>query len=382
MSVNKVEINNKTVLDLTTDTVTANDLTFAKKAHDSAGLSIVGKNPIGYNGSKLIVVDTSKVDEGIDITYPGYPTKTLTLGSIEGNWINTSLPTSAQWYSVAYGAGRFISLDHGVGYGSSSFIYSVDDGITWKSGTLPISGNWYLIKYLGGKFISFNRTNGSNVGIYSLDGITWVQFSLPEISTYSTWEDIDYGNGIYIAVTNTSTGNSIIARSTDGINWTSHAAPVTTGGQIAFGDGKFVAKGANGELFYSEDGINWTLESQTLTSATLRFGNGIFVAPSVDTYGSNKFAYSEDGINWTQGTFPSTARWYNVHYGNGRFIITISGSSNTALQSFNGINWDIISMPGNYSWYALAYGKSNFVALANQKNIGAYKNSESGLILT
>lgn len=378
MSVNKVEINSKTVLDLTMDTVTANDLTFNKKAHNSAGLSITGKNPIGYNGSKLLVVDTSKVDEGINITYPGYPTKTLLVGSIEGNWVNTSLPTSGNWQSVAYGAGRFVSLHPG----TSIFIYSEDDGVTWKNKTLPVSGQWILVKYFGGKFISFNRTNGSDIGIYSLDGINWVQFSLPEISSYSYWNDIAYGNGIYIAVTYTSTGNSIIARSTDGINWTSHIAPVTTGGRITFGNGKFVATGTRGELFYSEDGINWTLESQTMTIAALEFGSGVFIAPFSDTYGSNKFAYSEDGIDWTQGTFPSLARWYNVHYGNGRFIITVSGSSNTALQSSDGINWNVISMPGNYSWSALAYGKSNFVTLAYSKNIGAYKNSESGLILT
>jgi hypothetical protein len=58
------------------------------------------------------------------------------------NWAETTLPSSASWYSVTYGNGKFVA----VVYNSNKAAYSTD-GRTWTETTLPSSGNWESVAY-------------------------------------------------------------------------------------------------------------------------------------------------------------------------------------------------------------------------------------------
>lgn len=82
----------------------------------------------------------------------------------EPNWQVSSLPASANWTSVCYGAGKFVA----VAKDSNIAAYSID-GINWTQTTLPTSGKWYSVCYGNGKFVAV----GSALAAYSADGINW-----------------------------------------------------------------------------------------------------------------------------------------------------------------------------------------------------------------
>lgn len=160
-------------------------------------------------------------------------------------------------------------------------------------------------------------------------------------------------------------------------------------GGIAFGDGLFVAAGAEGEIMSSVDGINWTdLTSipeshdyfdvrfgdntfiaaggpviQTLTGpaagarttyqngtvVSLAYGNGTWVSVGgviVDFNWSSFFLRStDDGASWTQeGSIPVSGALQNlldVAFGNGVFL-AVAGSGDV-YGSIDGTNWSKIS---------------------------------------
>ena len=60
-----------------------------------------------------------------------------------------SLPSSANWMSVTYGDGKFVT----VASSSSKSAYSTD-GINWTASTLPSSANWMSVTYGDGKFVA------------------------------------------------------------------------------------------------------------------------------------------------------------------------------------------------------------------------------------
>ena len=270
-----------------------------------------------------------------------------------------SLPTSADWYFITYGAGKFVA----VAWNSNIAAY-LTDGSNWTQTTLPVSTNWWSVTYGDGKFVAVARD--SNIAAYSTDGINWTQVTLPNSSK---WTSITYGAGKFVVVAQTS---NIAAYSTDGINWTQVTLPISNGWwYIAYGDGKFVAVAYSSNIAaYSTDGSNW--EQVTLpTSADWRFiayGNGKFVVVTGD---SDIVAYSTDGINWTQTTLPNSSNWTSITYGNGKFVV-VAGDSNTAAYSTDGINWTKTTLPVFTRWQSVTYGDGKFVAVTYGSNTAAY----------
>ena len=93
--------------------------------------------------------DRSLVAEFLEVQY--------TLGV---DWWITTLPESANWYSVAYGNGKFVAVASGSNKAACS-----TDGIAWTSVTLPSSANWRSVAYGNGKFVAV--ASGSNKAAYS-----------------------------------------------------------------------------------------------------------------------------------------------------------------------------------------------------------------------
>jgi glycopeptide antibiotics resistance protein len=195
-----------------------------------------------------------------------------------------------------------------VAQSSNKAAYSID-GITWIAATLPSSANWVSITYGNGKFVTV-AAGDSNKAAYSTNGINWTMSTLPSIAN---WLGVTYGNDKFVAVAN---GSNKAAYSTNGINWTASTLPSNAGWHnVTYGNGKFVTVAWNEtRVAYSPNGINWTAASALPSIADWRdivYGNGKFVAV---TNGSNKAAYSTNGINWTASTLPSIASWFNVVY--------------------------------------------------------------------
>ncbi len=175
-------------------------------------------------------------------------------------WKLANISSTANWSSVCYGGGKFVA----VAYDSSKAAYS-SDGITWKSATMSSdSAYWESVCYGGGKFVAV--AYDSDRVAYSDDGITW-KFSTG--IAWELWVSVCYGGGKFVATAYGS--NKPVIYSSDGITWTEATLPSFTTNfhykrSVCYGGGKFVMLVPYGdEAAYSEDGATW--KSVTLPSS-------------------------------------------------------------------------------------------------------------------
>lgn len=184
------------------------------------------------------------------------------------------------------------------------------------------------------------NVSGQVLAQHPLD--SWVRRPVP--TPNSALNSIAYGNGTFVAVGN----NSFVARSTDGITWsTGTAGAYGTLKRIRFMDGQFVALGSSDKLIYSPDGASWTVS--TLPRADfwdIAYGNGVYVLAGSATY------VSSNGVNWTQ-THPMLFEYWpvpGVHeaaldtvvFANGLFQALRVGGQFSDIRSFsstNGVDW-------------------------------------------
>ncbi len=303
--------------------------------------------------------ETASITDGV-ATFSGLTitgaTGTDTLNFVDGplasatSWTGTTMSTSDDWYSVAYGNGVFVAVAW-----SSGVTYSTD-GSTWTSANLPNSARWYSVTYGNGMFVAV--ANSSSEAAYSTNGSTWTVASLP--GSAALWNSVTYGNGVFVAV---AYGTSAAAYSSDGSTWTGTTLPSSSNWRsVTYGDGRFVAVPyGTSAAAYSSDGSTWT--GTTLPSSvdwqSVTYGNGLFVAVA---YNSAAAAYSSDGTSWTGATLPSSSDWYSIAYGNGAFV-AISDNSISAY-STDGSTWASAALPSTADWSSVAYGNGVFVAVA------------------
>ena len=80
----------------------------------------------------------------------------------------------------------------------------------------------------------------------------------------NNWQSVTYGNGLFVAVANSGTGNRVMT-SPDGITWTLRTpAADNRWRSVTYGNGLFVAvanSGIGGRVMTSPDGITWTLRT-------------------------------------------------------------------------------------------------------------------------
>jgi len=289
--------------------------------------------------------------------------------------------------AIVYGNNRFVAVGSAMGGGKMS---TSTDGINWTAETAGPFGTRGIsaIAYGDGKFVISEGTSAKPKMAYSSDGVTWTVINNP-FNTNGYIAPIAYGNGKFVA----AFGNEM-AYSSDGITW----AYVTNADKlfnyfynntlmsrgsisgIAFGNGKFVAGGDDGnktlKIATSSDGVTWTVvKADTFTIlGQILYGNGKFVS-----WGENGIlAYSTDGITWTDvpitinpfysGT--SSGDIYSIAFGNGKFvaisnsIIAYSTDGATWTEEKNSTLWTVIkdSTYGTGKVRALAYGNGKFVA--------------------
>ena len=115
-------------------------------------------------------------------------------------------------------------------------------------------------------------------------GRTWaVQQSVAD----NQWYSVVYGNGLFVAVANSGSGNRVMT-SPDGITWTARqSAADNYWNGVTYGNGLFVAVagGTNNRVMTSPDGITWTARQGTANNNwySVTYGNGLFVAVTTRT---------------------------------------------------------------------------------------------------
>ena len=134
-----------------------------------------------------------------------------------------------------------------------------------------------------------------------------------------------------------SMGISPAANANGGEIWTSQNAAVDNDWLgVTYGNGLFVAvsfSGTGNRVMTSPDGINWTSRASAANNDwhSVTYGNGLFVAVSTSGAG-NRVMTSPDGITWTSRTSASDNKWLGVTYGNGLFVaVSYTGTGNRVM---------------------------------------------------
>lgn len=291
-------------------------LSFTKIAYSTDGITwsevaAPSKTSGSHSWSDLaygngVFVITAKTSSG------GNPTSDYAYSTDGINWTKSSLPSALSYPFIAYGNGKFVTCSGGVI--SNSYIYYSEDGISWDSIRYSTSINSRGICYVGDRFIIKTDSSGLE-NLYSTDGIAWNTMSTGlDTSTYSP--SYCYGNGMYVAVTCHSTAdriqyNGVALYSNDGITWTQTTMPFKCSSDVIYGDGKFVALHnyvdsydvSTDTIMYSDDGINWhsgmsqlqTIGGEDVTSSTL---GALGITP--ESIGAASVEHDHDDIYYTE----------------------------------------------------------------------------------
>jgi hypothetical protein len=274
-------------------------------------------------------------------------------------WTNKELPGMGPMaggmgsYVVGYGANQWLavaSVGSIFGISPPKVLQSLDGGDTWNellnvsfpagfsgspSGVLVyLQGTWFFTSGPvlwastdGGATWSQRSTNFLNLissanGTlfaqakwnslwYSQDlGFTWQQANLPP-GTNNSIQDVDFGNGIYVAVTSSG---GVLTSSDHGVNWVLQVSENSTApgippagtsnslSDVTFGNGLFLL--SNGKT--SQDGIHWTSPSRWIE----RTAPGFSAMPGVSVnfvYGSAGFIGVSSGAPEVGSIFQSVS---------------------------------------------------------------------------
>jgi hypothetical protein len=306
---------------------------------------------------------TSDSSPAINSSYSGY-NEFLTADSFAPvEWFTTNTAGGdLNWQGNVYGNGLWVAVS--TSGSSTNDIMTSSDGITWASSTstsLP-SGKYTSIAYGDGYYVAVGRT--TNI-VKSTDGLSWNGSG--NLVSPSGFESISFGNGTFAAVD--SQGVKYITDIT-GNGWQSATIPAGSWGDSAFGNGKFVAVGADGKAMYSTNASTWTAGTIPGNQWTaVAYGNGRYVA--VANTGSNRVAYSTDGITWTGTTSADeSAQWSSITFGGLNFVaVSNDNSGGSAMYSTDGINWTAIPTIPLLQYETIAHGGGKFVALSRKDTI-------------
>ncbi len=273
------------------------------------------------------------------------------------SWVKQPAPTAESFYGITVARDQFIAL------GSRSNIFLSTDGVNWETratghtnwfqavafgndtfvaltgwGTILASTDartWAVTTNLpfavaglyfgGGQFVGFD-VSGS---IYtSVDGVNWRATRAP---AFTYFEGGAYGGGVHVLVGLGVFGAEEIARSTDGISWTSHRAHSLV--SICYGGGLFVGVGYS--LQYSPDGLNWIsdYEEPAGLSGGVAYGMGHFAVIS----GYGEIYTATHPSHWTPRR-PVICQMQSLVQGNSA-TVGISGNDGMPFLSTDGVHF-------------------------------------------
>ena len=313
------------------------------------------------------------------------------------NWVkdtDAERLNRANWYSVCYGNGMFVTVSSNTSsYPSYAYSY---DGINWVPDTNAERlrrAEWRSVCYGNGMFVVVNYgTNTSYPSYaYSYDGINWVPDTNAAILPRANWFSLCYGNGVFVVVNgNTSTNTSYPSYAYHNAHQLRSSLKLTSPNIDEMNNTmNTLVESVNDynkirpflSTIHDMD-INWVPDTnaERLNRAGWRsvcYGNGMFVAVDYSTNSSYpSYAYSYDGITWVVDTNAerlNKANWQSICYGNGMFVAVSNSMSSgpSYAYSYDGINWvpdtnaERLSRAG---WQSICYGNGMFVVVDGSGN--------------
>jgi hypothetical protein len=169
-------------------------------------------------------------------------------------------------------------------------------GSSWKSRSAPADNAWRSVTYGNGLFVAVSSSGTGNRVMTSPDGTTWTSRTS---AADNNWTSVTYGNGLFVAVSSSGTGNRVMT-SPDGTTWTSRTSAADNNWtSVTYGNGLFVAVSSNGTVMTSSNGTSWTSRTAAASNSwsNITYGNGLFVAVA-DAGVSDRIMASTDGSVW------------------------------------------------------------------------------------
>lgn len=260
------------------------------------------------------------------------------------------------------------------------------NGVAWTSRTSAAAYLWSSVAYGNGVFVAVSNSGAGNRAMYSSDGITWELATTP---ADNDWVSVCFGNGLFVAVASTGTGNRVMT-SSNGVDWAIGASAADNQWMsVCYGNGLFVAvaqTGTGNRVMTSPNGISWSIRTSAADNTWLgvAYGGGFFVAVAFD--GANRVMRSADGITWAAVAAAAANGWQKIAYDddNGVFAaVASSGVGNRAMYSSDaGATWAIgVSAADNY-WDGITWANGLFVAVSIDGTGNRVMTSPDGAIWT
>lgn len=253
--------------------------------------------------------------------------------AVSSDGITWTSPSASPFVSsrntIAYGNGVFVAA----GNGSTGYISS--DGESWT--TVVMNGfsgkDVKSVRYINDRFIAVGTGGGLS---YGSNGTIWQSGS-----SGTTWElrDVAYGNGVYVAVgTAASVGgvpiNNILS-STDGVSFTARSNTSSSLNSIVYAQDEFVAISSS-VVAKSTDGITWTTLSFSNNGTQSRAGTAENIGGKVWIPGGGN-GTTITSTNFVDGAQAGTDQIAAAAYGNGTYII--GNNAGVIRSSTDGLSW-------------------------------------------
>jgi len=234
------------------------------------------------------------------------------------------------------------------------------------------------IAYGNGIWLAVGETSGTDNIYYTTDPAgTWT--AVNGVFGTGFGFGIAYGNGTWVAVGDGSSGDNIWYTSDPTGTWTSVNGPFGTryGLGIAYGNGTWVSVGdgdSGDNIYYATDPTGtWTAVNGIFGVAGggygsgIAYGDGTWVAVGEGDSGNNIYYTTDPTGTWTavSGPFGSGAG-VGIAYGNGTWVAVGQGSSgdNIYYATNPADTWTAVSGPFGIGYGSgIAYGNGTWVAV-------------------
>jgi hypothetical protein len=200
----------------------------------------------------------------------------------------------------------------------------------------------------------------------SSDATNWTLSSglFADVPARGVIYDLSWGNGTFVAVGEASS----LYTSIDGVAW--HLQEISRFSSfyqlraVAYGTGRFVVA-ASQQVFTSTDATNWAPAHPAISSVfyDVTWGDGKFVL-----IGSGaSIQASVDGVTWQEGRGRPTDDLSSLAYGNGRFVAV--GRDGLSVTSVDGFHWSSHPSGTIECFFKVAYGNGIFLAITRSSNL-------------
>jgi len=255
-----------------------------------------------------------------------------------------------------------------IAVGDNGAVVVSSDGNQWTAG--PTDQTLVIWDIAYGSWVGVGLKSNVDGFIASYSDTSGWSSTFTNAGTIFTAVASDGGNKLVAIGWDVINDGGIIFKSEDdGQTWTKVEVKELAGNplnDIAYGDGKWVAVGAKGKIFYSIDMNTWTLDPSTVTNdlIAIAYGANNWVAVGI----GGTILHTTAQSNWTSATSGISKGLRDVVFGGGKWVAV--GEDGTVIHSDNASNWSSVTQSSTpEALNAIIYDDSNWLAVGTKGRI-------------